>query len=247
MIVTIDYSALLRRAFHAVLPVACASCGVALKGDPIPFFCRSCWSSIAPFKGPCCPVCGQPFKSDQTLLHSPAHRCADCRRRRPAFTRAWSLYPYVPPLQEAIQLFKYKKKISLANALGSLIDSALLDAPEVDAVVPVPLHVTRLREREYNQALLLADRFCRTRRLPLSFDNLVRTRPTQPQTDLTRPQRLGNLRTAFAARRPEELKGRRLMLIDDVFTTGATVNECAKVMRKAGASQVYVVTLARTV
>ena len=181
------------------------------------------------------------------LRHSPEHRCAGCRRRPPRFTRAWSLYPYVPPLQDALRLFKYQKKVALASALADLMHEVLPEIPTIDAVVPVPLHVSRLREREYNQSLLLADRLCRRRGLALSFDNLTRTRATPPQTELTRSQRLTNLRGAFQVLRPHEFAKRRLVLVDDVFTTGATVDECAKMLRKAGALDVYVLTLARTV
>ena len=181
------------------------------------------------------------------LRHSPEHRCAGCRRRPPRFTRAWSLYPYVPPLQDALRLFKYQKKVALASALADLMHEVLPEIPTIDAVVPVPLHVSRLREREYNQSLLLADKLCRRRGLALSFENLIRTRATPPQTELTRSQRLTNLRGAFHVLRPHEFAKRRLVLVDDVFTTGATVDECAKMLRKAGALDVYVLTLARTV
>lgn len=124
---------------------------------------------------------------------------------------------------------------------------ALQQPPDVDLLMPVPLHPSRLREREFNQSLLLADRLNRRLRLPLSYDNLIRVRPTQPQTELNRAARLKNLRRSFVVQRPEEVTGRRILLVDDVLTTGTTVNECAKALRKAGASDVYVGTLARTV
>jgi ComF family protein len=124
--------------------------------------------------------------------------------------------------------------------------NALDWAPEVDCLMPVPLHVDRLREREFNQSLLLADRLNRRLRLPLSYDNLVRLRSTQPQTDLSRKARLKNLRSAFGLARPEAVRSRRILLVDDVCTTGTTLNECAKALRKAGAKEVYAVTLART-
>jgi ComF family protein len=162
------------------------------------------------------------------------------------YTRAWSLYLYASPLQEAVRLFKYKKKVALADALGALMNRLPLDAIQPDVIIPVPLHPTRLKDREYNQSLLLADRFSRARHIPLSYDNLVRTRETPPQTELSRAVRLNNLRRAFAVRRPEDMAGKRVLLIDDVFTTGTTVNECAKALRRAKATEVYVCTLART-
>lgn len=236
-----------RRLLHAILPVQCAGCDVALSGDPVPFFCRACWGSIQPLRGPCCPCCGRPFASPHALRHSPTHLCAACRGSRPAYTQAWSLYLYASPLQEAVRLFKYRKKVVLADALGALMNRLPLDVIQADVIIPVPLHPNRLRGREYNQSLLLADRMSQARNIPLSYDNLVRTRETAPQTELSRAVRLKNLRRAFAVRRPADITGQRILLIDDVFTTGTTVNECAKALRKAGAADVYVCTLARTI
>jgi len=236
-----------RRLLHAVLPVPCTTCDVALSDDPVPFFCRSCWESIQPLRGPFCPCCGRPFASSYALQHSPDHLCGPCRSDPPAYTRAWSLYPYASPLQEAVRLFKYNKKVALADALGALMYRATIEPVHIDMIIPVPLHPARLRTREYNQSLLLADRISRARHIPISYNNLIRTRETAPQTDLSRAVRLKNLRRAFAVRRPQDIAGRHVLIVDDVFTTGTTVNECAKTLRKAGASEVYVCTLARTV
>ena len=143
-------------------------------------------------------------------------------------------------------MFKYHSKVALADALGELMGTAFRDSPDVDMLLPVPLHASRLREREFNQSLLLADRLHRRLGVPLSYGNLVRLRDTQPQTELTRSARLKNLRRAFSVLHPKEVDGKRLLLVDDVFTTGTTVNECAKALRKAGAADVFVCTLART-
>ena len=127
------------------------------------------------------------------------------------------------------------------------MDRAPIETVHVDVIIPVPLSLARLRNREYNQSLLLADRLSQARNIPFSYDNLVRTRETAPQTELSRAVRLKNLRRAFAVRRPADITGQRILLVDDVFTTGTTVNECAKALRKAGAADVYVCTLARTI
>ena len=240
-------AALIRRVLNVVLPVECASCGRALADDSVPFFCQPCWESIHPLNGPSCPRCGRPFASTVALLYSPHHLCAACRIRRPAYTQAWSLYPYEPPLRDAIRLFKYHGKVALADALGSLMSAALPLPLEVDLLMPVPLHPSRLKEREFNQSLLLADRINCRLRLPLSYGNLIRVRQTQPQTALSRRARLRNLRRAFVVLRPEEVARKRILLVDDVATTGTTVNECAKALRRAGAADVYVGTLARTI
>ena len=223
----------------------CAGCAAPLSDDPVPFFCRACWAQVAALGGPACPRCGKPFAAATALAYSPGHLCEACRKRPPAYTQAWSAFRYAPPLQEAIHLFKYRGKVSLAKALGELMQAAGPPA-SVDVLMPIPLHPARLREREFNQALLLADRLGAAWRLPVSCHNLSRIRLTASQTELSRAARLKNLRRAFALRRPEEVAGRRVLLIDDVFTTGTTVNECAKTLRKAGAADVYVFTLART-
>jgi len=185
--------------------------------------------------------------SPVALTYSLAHRCHHCIVRPPAYEKAWTLYPYLPPLQDAIGLFKYRGKVSLATPLGRLMLGALPTSLEADVVIPVPLHPTRLREREFNQSLLLADQIAQYIGSPLSFTNLVRTTPSEPQSTLSRKERLKNLRQAFAVRRPLLIARKRVLLIDDVFTTGTTVNECAKVLRKAGAETVFVLTLARTI
>ena len=183
--------------------------------------------------------------SPVTLTYAPDHLCISCRLHPPAYTRAWGAFPYEPPLQDAIRLFKYHGKVVLTSYLGGLLKKHAPSLPQVDMLMPVPLHSERLRERGYNQALLLADRLNRRLQLPISYDNLVRLRPTLPQTELSRKARVNNLRRAFGILRPEEVKNRRILLIDDVMTTGTTVNECAKALRKAGSADVYVLALAR--
>lgn len=238
---------LLRKIFRAILPGNCRSCGEALWGDSIPFFCNHCWSTLCPIMGPTCQRCSLPFLSQISLLHSPSHQCANCRLRPPAFTQAWTFYPYKSPLKEAIGLFKYQSKVSLAGPLATLLLKALTPLPMIDVIIPVPLHPTRLREREYNQSLLLAFPLSTQLGLPLSYTTLVRIRPTTPQTSLRRNDRLKNLRRSFVVTQPKVLRDKKILVVDDVFTTGTTVNECAKALRKAGASHVYVVTLARIV
>ena len=119
--------------------------------------------------------------------------------------------------------------------------------PSVSLVMPVPLHPSRLRSREFNQALLLADRLAARLGLTLSFEQLVRVRATRPQTELDRKERARNVRRAFAVQNPAGLVSERVLLVDDVLTTGATVNECAKVLRRAEVESVTVLTLARRV
>ena len=235
------------RALRATFPAQCAACGRKLTDDPVPFFCRTCWEQIRPLSGPACPRCDRPFPSPIALTYSPTHLCGACRKRMPSFTRAWSLYPYEPPLREAIALLKYRGKYGMAPSLCRLLRAALPASLNVDVVMPVPLHPARLRAREYNQSLLLAQAVSRQLRTPLSYSNLVRVIDTAAQTTLPRSARLSNLRQAFRLRMPETVQGQRVLVVDDVFTTGTTPHECAKALRKAGTGDVYALTLARTV
>lgn len=181
-----------------------------------------------------------------TLTYSPAHVCGSCRSRKPSYTRAWSLFPYESPLRDLVHLLKYHNKMVLGSVLGRLMCEHLPAFPELDLVLPVPPAPHRLREREYNQSLLLADAIAHAIGKPLDWSSLVRIRQTTPQTALSRSARLKNLRRTFAVARPGRISSQRVLLVDDVFTTGTTVNECAKAIRKAGGAEVYVVTLART-
>ena len=239
--------AILRQASRLLLPIDCTTCAQPLTDDPVPFFCRRCWELIRPLRGPSCPRCHRPFASPTATSHSPTHECQDCRTRDPHYSQVWASYAYCSPLQDAIALFKYRGKVALADALGALLIEALPDHLNIDLLMPIPLHPNRLRQREFNQSLLLADRLSPVLGLPVSYRNLVRIVDTGPQTTLPRSARLQNLRKAFALRDPREVADKRVLLIDDVFTTGTTANECARVLLEAEAKNVTVLALARSV
>lgn len=236
-----------RQTLRFVLPVECLSCGRSLSTDPVPFFCTACWHTIRPLQQPVCSRCDQPFVSLAATDYAPNHHYQPCQEQPPDFERAWTLFPYLPPLRDAICSFKYQGKLTLAGPLARLMISTLPQGIDADVIIPVPLHPARLREREFNQSLLLADQLSRHLSRPVSATNLIRIAVTDPQTTLSRQARLRNLRKAFAVRKPQDVAGKRILLVDDVFTTGTTVNECAKTLRKAGSGPVFALTLARTV
>jgi ComF family protein len=240
-------SGFVRQAIRFCIPVDCTACSVPLKKDPIPLFCAACWRLIVPMRQPSCGRCHRPFASPVATIYSPTHVCQSCAERPPSYTKAWTLYPYLPPLQDAICQFKYRGKIALASCLAELMINRLSSLPAIDLLMPVPLHPARLRVREFNQSLLLADRIGAHVKRPVSCTNLIRSAPSPPQTTLSRKGRLKNLRGAFRLQEPHLVQGKRILLIDDVFTTGATVNECAKTLRKGGSGDVFVLTLARSV
>jgi len=236
-----------RQVLRFIMPVACIGCDKPLATDPVPFFCHQCWDAIVPLTGLACSRCHQPFVSSAATSWTPTHQCQNCLEHPPAYQRAWTLFPYLPPLQNAICSFKYNGKVALAKPLASLMLKALPKEIDADIILPVPLHPGRLRAREFNQSLLFADQLGRHLSRPVLAHHLVRVVPTAPQTTLSRHERLRNLRQAFAIRKPDAIAGRKLLLIDDVFTTGTTFNECAKVLLRAGAESVSVLALARTI
>ena len=151
---------------------------------------------------------------------------------------------------ESIHMLKYRKKSSLARPLSALARETFFqfwDVDEIDLLVSVPLHVKRLRERGFNQAYLLIRSWAKKDGITLDGLTLCRSRRTEPQTTLSRPERRKNIKGAFSLQHSEKIRGRKILLVDDVYTTGATVNECARVLMKAGAEFVDVLTLARAV
>lgn len=214
------------------LPTACAFCGSSVSSSPIPFFCTVCWSDFSVLTGDLCPRCGKPFESPEALSASPDHCCGTCRLDPPVFDQALSIGFFEGSLREAIHQFKYRPCSSLGQPLGTWMAENIRTIHAVDVVMPIPLHRSRLHLRGFNQALLLAARIGEAFSLPVSFDNLCRTRPTRPQVELSGPDRVRNVAGAFSLARVDAVKNRSILLIDDVFTTGATINECAKVLKQ---------------
>jgi len=237
----------IRRILDFILPTSCSYCNSSIAGSGIPYFCSSCWSDFTPIRGPVCPRCGRPFESPEALSHSPEHACSACRLNPPLFDQALSIGYFEGSLREAIHQFKYRPCRSLGRPLGHWMVENIRVVSGIDIVMPVPLHVRRLKQRGFNQALLLAHRTSEALSIPLSCDNLFRVRPTRPQVELTGEERIKNVSGAFALRQPGALADKNVVLIDDVFTTGATMNECALVLKRAGAARVTALTLARAV
>jgi ComF family protein len=188
------------------------------------------------------------------VLSSNQPRCGLCQKLAPPFIRAVAYGSYDGGLRELIHLLKYDQVRPAADALGGMLAQAIaeLETKWSDvsvAVVPVPLHSRKKRQRGFNQSELIvrsALKIVRSTRFELQGGVLQRRRETQSQTGLTRHQRRENIRGAFLVVNPEKIAGREVFLVDDVYTTGTTAWECARVLRRAGASKVYVATVART-
>jgi ComF family protein len=224
----------LGRAADLLWPPACAACD-ALGEEP---FCAACADTLLPTPSGC-PACGAP--ADEALL--PAlrpRRCPACRAQAPPYASARAPYLHGGALAEAIHRLKYEGRLELARPLGVLF--AGCEPPRADAVAPLPLHASRLRERGYDQAFLLAAQAAHRFALPF-LPLLRRVRPTRQQVGLDRKHRAHNLTGAFRAL--PRASGLRVCLVDDVLTTGATAAEGARALLAAGATGVEVRTLAR--
>jgi ComF family protein len=211
--------------------------------------------------GGVCAICGERVFSSQALSpedggpEDGAPRCGLCSRIEPPFVRAAAYGSYEGGLRELIHLLKYASVRPAASVLGRMLAEAITEletefGAEAVAVVPVPLHRSKFREREFNHATVIARATMKLigapGRLRLCADVLERTRETVSQTGLTSHQRRVNVRGAFAVAQREAVQGREVLIVDDVYTTGATVSECARVLRRAGATRVWVATVART-
>ena len=218
--------------------------------------CPQCLDGIHPIRGKVCSICGERVLSvyaqadDDGLI-----RCPVCRRVERPFERALAYGSYDGALRDLIHLFKYNGVRPAANVLGRMLADTWSELAPVFGqskvlVVVVPLFKGKRRQRGFNQSELVARAAWKISpfrdRLQLAPDTLVRTRDTHSQIGLTSHQRRENLRGAFAVKRAQEVTGREVLLVDDVYTTGTTATECARVLRRAGATRVWIATVART-
>ncbi len=239
-----DLKKYINKLLDFLYPQSCMHCQEAHSGENI--FCVGCSTQIIRLNGPCCFICSTPFVSFASTSHSPSHRCDACRKAPPPFSKAITPLLYEGPLATAIRQFKYQKKNHLAVPLARLIAHDLAHL-SIDYVMPIPLSPSRLRSREFNQSLLLAQQIGRVCAVPYLIDAMIRIRETPPQVGLSRKERDQNIKGAFHVTTPNAIKARRILLIDDVYTTGATVKEGARMLMQAGAQDVVVATVARMV
>jgi len=232
-----------RQLADLIFPPRCQVCG-ELRDSP---FCETCRGEVEFIAEPLCTCCGVPF---EPAIRRP-QLCSECQTGR-YFTGARAVGLYTGPMRDAILRYKFHGRRLLGPVFGGMLaDLALAGGPgglpfaAADAIVPVPLHSRRLAWRGFDQASLLCQPLAEGLGLPVWDDVLERTRDTTPQVQVRGRKRLQNVRGAFEARKTWRLGGRSVILVDDVFTTGATIIECARTLRKAGVADVYALTVAR--
>lgn len=228
------------KVLDALLPPLCLACDTPVTSQGA--LCPTCWGGMRFIIPPYCACCGMPFETPV----GDGEQCAACLAEPPAYQTARAAMLYDDGSKKLILGLKHGDRTHLARTLGAWMARAA--TPPADSlIVPVPLHRWRLFSRRYNQAALLAQAFGRLAVLPVLTDALIRTRATPTQGHRNRKERAANVRGAFALnpRQAAAVRGRNVVLVDDVLTTGATVSECCRVLKSAGALEIHVVTLAR--
>ena len=221
-----NFKKYLNYSLNLIYPLKCLICQKDMEPTLPAGLCSDCFNKI------------QKYSSSPKIL--PEHKYY--------FKQIWAACPYEGVIKEAIHLLKYKGKLILVNQLSSVMIAYAkenLPLADIDFLIPVPLHRSRLKEREFNQSEILASKLANYFFLSLLNNVLIRIRPTPPQTNLSKEERFNSLKGAFALKKKGLIKGKNILLIDDVFTTGATANQCAKVLIENKANEVSVFTLAK--
>lgn len=227
---------------HALFPqnIKCVVCEKELTQNTHYSLCEHCLKHLPRNNGKTCLRCGEP-------IYSMANYCLHCKHKTPVFTRCFSPLLYEYPVTKLIKDFKYNNNKFLSKTLGNfLVECYVVNNLSCDLVMPVPLFSSREKKRGFNQALLLSLQLQEKLNLKIVNDVLIRVKNTKTQTLLTKEQREENVSSAFVVADKSKVKNATVLVVDDVYTTGSTLNECAKVLFSAGAKRVYCLTLAHT-
>ena len=222
-------------------PAQCRNCDEQLGYSTVPYICDTCWNRIKLVEPPWCEICGISTTED---------KCDECATKPPQYGKLRTIAVYEAAIQKAIHLFKFEKKITLATPLAQLIITHLPDdciIADYDYILPIPIHKKRLKERTFNQATLIANQLAKAAGIRIEKDALVRHKNTSPQSSLDKEARQKNIIGAFKLHKKDVVQGKHILVIDDVYTTGATVQEAVKVLWTADPIEVDVLTLTRTI
>ena len=227
-----------------LFPPCCHICAQRLAVPGKTCICKDCLGLLAFTTSPLCSRCGCQF---EYYGESRDHYCAACLKKTPAFDTARSLLRYDAPVPDLLHRLKYRADSSALGPIREIIahNAEIWEQEQCDLIIPVPLHTDRLKRRGLNQTQLLARLAFPDYQKKIVINLLVRVKNTPPQTGLSGVERRRNLKDAFQITSPDTLEGKSVWLVDDVFTTGTTVSECSKTLKKSGAKEVHVWTLAR--
>ena len=235
----------LQAARETLFPLSCLACAKGLPRRQQVSYCAACRQDIRMLQEPFCITCAKPFPQ----AAGKSHLCSHCLRNDWHFKQARAVVQYRPPVSEAVKMFKYRGTMHGLATFAALSRQYLKNQPlaQPDLLIPVPLHTKRLRQRGFNQALILCRKIFPDWKDKIDPHILDRQSWTRPQTGLSGAERRRNVRNAFMVSNPAKIKNKTVLLVDDVFTTGATVNECARILVKSKAAQVDVFTFARAI
>ena len=231
---------------NVIFPRRCVLCGENLLADALPEVCGDCKQKLHINDSSSCTLCGQSI--DGSLVDAGIVKCGHCRIKEPPLEATLFGLRYEGAARELIHKFKFCGRENLAVSIAHLLCARLhrsVEMDSIDMVVPVPLHFTRLYSRGYNQSYLLAREVASVFSLPLDAAAIFRRRKTEAQWSQTRAERFKNMKNAFGIRKASTISGKRLLLVDDIMTTGATMFEAAKHLKKSGAAAVVAALAAR--
>ncbi|MCX7822959.1 MAG: ComF family protein [Syntrophobacterales bacterium] len=243
----------LEKTLDYLIPRRCPSCGDIVLSEKPQFWCPSCWKEeLSWIKEPFCKVCGVPFK---TIHDEFAHKeglCGECLLEPPDYDMIRSVCTYEGVIEEMIRTLKYGKHLFHVPPLVEILEEGFLKWLKdegIELILPVPLHIERLKERGFNQSLLLAKELGKRTKIQFSHSILIKVKNTTPQVKLHKTERKKNLRRAFAISESANVHLANIssaLIVDDVVTTGTTILECARVLKKAGVLKVIGLSVART-
>lgn len=221
------------QAVDFVYPPECAGCN-----KPGEIWCNDCQESVRAITGPICPICGYPLTRNEV--------CPDCQETPPPYTALRSWAEYEGPLREALHNLKYKNDLELANVFSSALVNIIQTAHwNFDFIIPMPISPNHYKSRGYNQSVVIARPIALTLGIPIVSNVVKRIKETRSQVNLNREERFKNLQSAFSAN-SAKLLNKKVLLVDDICTTGATISSCSKTLKGAGCSEIYCLTIART-
>ncbi len=231
------------------LPAECKICSKPLKSSNRSFICEECWNKVEWLEPPYCSRCSKPFFLSETSPINSFSICAECKKNSLYFKKVFVPTLYEGVMKKIIHIFKYERKRGVIRGIKKIMETYFsqnhfpFSLPHL--VVPIPLYRKKLKERGFNQAELLARIIAEYFNIELSKNNLKKIKPTKSQTKLSASERIKNMKGAFVVKNKEEFCGKSILLVDDIYTTGATVKEAAEILKKAKTKEIYAFTLAR--